>query len=113
MLILTWVRGIIKVPLVATSLKAMTDPENDGRNVTVADGWIEREPERFEHRLWVSKDTFNEGGIIAVQHIALYIEEESVTVEWGNGGELSFYDRDTTDKALSLVEEIMQGGLDG
>jgi len=90
----------------------MTETEANDQDVTIADGWIEREPERFEERLWVTEETFSDGGIIATQHIALYDEDGYISVEWGDRGDVSFFEREDRPSAFSLIEDIMTGGYD-
>jgi hypothetical protein len=67
--------------------------------LTIPDGWIEREPERFEDRLFVTKETG--GGILGIAakgHVAYYSDG---VIEVFEDGEYTFHD--SSDVSLQSV----------
>jgi len=73
--------------------------------ITVPEGWIEKEPERFESRLFVSEETFQDS-LVTKAHVAYYADEG--TIEVGEQGEYSFYD----EAEKSLQEVLCEVGYD-
>jgi len=72
--------------------------------ITVPDGWIEREPEQLEQRLFVTKETGGLLGITAKGHVAYYADD---VIEVYKDGEYTFYNADDTtlQEALNDVSE--------
>jgi len=63
--------------------------------LTIPDGWIEREPERFEDRLFVSQDVYDNGLYegVAKLHVAYYTDG---VIEVCNRGRYTFHDAEDT-----------------
>jgi len=78
--------------------------------IELRDGWIEREPEQFEDRLFVTAETYDDVGV-ARAHIAYYQGEG--TVEFCNGGNYEFESVENEAEAAATIHEFMVEPLSG
>jgi len=76
-------------------------------NPDVPTEWIERQPEQLEERLFVTTETCN-SGLIAREHIAIYPDGGSYTLEYYQSGEYEFEKVTTEAEAAQIVTEWMQ-----
>jgi len=73
-------------------------------DIDTPDGWIKAEPEQFEDRLFVTKQTFEDIDV-AVAHIAYY--EQDGIVEFCKAGSYDFTDVSCESEAVETINQFM------
>jgi hypothetical protein len=82
-------------------------------NITTPDGWVERPPERFEDRLFVTEKVYESGLYegVAKEHVAVYVDDG--IVEHNDSDRYHFHEKDGEKELAEAVERIMRDSQNG
>lgn len=73
-------------------------------------GWMEREPEQLEDRLFISNETCEKYDGVAKRHVAVYPDG---VVECYNGGDYQFHQFDDKADQMAKAREWMEAHTGG